>query len=187
MSIQYIYLLQTREFVNSGEQIYKVGKTKKMNYIRFRQYPNGSVLLFQCVCDDCDALEPKILKLFNSKYTNHKIAGREYFKGNVRLMISDLFQVIDNEMTTQIQVSSDINSKMSLLKNRFSCQACDFSTKTNFCLEVHYATKKHIRNTQPLIINDSNKHQCKTCNNGYKYASGLYAHIKKCKPIKIEK
>jgi hypothetical protein len=37
MIINYIYLLQEREFVKTKETIYKVGMTKKENYIRFNQ------------------------------------------------------------------------------------------------------------------------------------------------------
>ena len=97
MEIQYIYLLQTREYVNSGEPIYKVGKTKQINYSRFLQYPNGSIQLFQCICNNCDILEKKVIKLFQKKYINHKIAGREYFRGELCLMINDLFNIISNE------------------------------------------------------------------------------------------
>lgn len=67
---------------------------------------------------------------------------------------------------------------------KFACLVCKFSTRTNYCLEVHFATKKHIRNTQPHIICIDKTHRCKNCNNQYKYASGLYAHIKKCVDVK---
>jgi hypothetical protein len=43
----YVYLLQTREFINSNQSIYKVGRTKKEHLKRFEQYPKGSLLLLQ--------------------------------------------------------------------------------------------------------------------------------------------
>jgi hypothetical protein len=39
--IQYIYLLQTREFINSNLPVYKVGKTKQLNNLRFNSYPKN--------------------------------------------------------------------------------------------------------------------------------------------------
>ena len=96
--IQYIYLIQTREFVNSKEPIYKIGKSKQMNYTRFTQYPNGSIQLFRSTCNNCDILEQKIIKIFCSKYENQKEIGKEYFKGDVCLMINNLCHMISNEI-----------------------------------------------------------------------------------------
>jgi T5orf172 domain len=202
IQIQYVYLLQTREYFNSGEPIYKVGKTTEVNYTRFKQYPSGSVLLFQSVCYNCDIIEKNIMKLFKTKYVNHKIAGREYFRGDCRLMISDICHLIDNEKTNTSFVKNIVDDIVSevidgivvqehdtesferksvYMKRKFYCRTCRFSTKTNYCLDVHLATKKHIRNMKPLQRDDTKLHQCDTCNNGYSFKSGLYEHIKKCK------
>ena len=80
---QYIYLIHTREFYNHDEFVYKIGKTKKLNFHRFNQYPRGSVLLFQTNCNDCDICETKIIKLFKSKYKQRKEIGTEYFVGDL--------------------------------------------------------------------------------------------------------
>jgi hypothetical protein len=95
---QYIYLLQTREFVNSNQPIYKIGKTTKSNFIRFNQYPNGSVLLFQSSCYDCNELERKIINLFTMRYKICSLIGREYFEGDSRKMIMDLCGLINEEI-----------------------------------------------------------------------------------------
>ena len=65
--VQYIYLLQEREFVISKTPIYKLGKSKQENVSRFRQYPKGSNLLFQITCNDCDLTENILKKLFAEK------------------------------------------------------------------------------------------------------------------------
>ena len=52
MMSNYIYLLQEREFIKTNENIYKIGMTTKLNFERFNQYPKGSVLLFQIICED---------------------------------------------------------------------------------------------------------------------------------------
>ncbi len=43
MDIEYIYLIQEREFINSKQPIYKIGRTKQNNYKRFEQYPKGII------------------------------------------------------------------------------------------------------------------------------------------------
>ena len=90
-----IYLLQTREFVKST--IYKIGKTTKPLLKRFNQYPNGSRLILQMECIDCDYCEKKLLELFRTKYTNKPEYGREYFDGEFISMTRDIFDFIMNE------------------------------------------------------------------------------------------
>jgi len=93
--IQYIYLLQTREFINSNSPVYKVGKTKQLNNLRFNSYPKGSILMGQFRCNDCDECERQILTLFDNKYKNCQDLGREYYEGEYRSMILDIMEVIN--------------------------------------------------------------------------------------------
>ena len=46
---QYIYLIYLREFINSNQDIYKIGKTKQLNNNRFKQYPKGTIILYQSI------------------------------------------------------------------------------------------------------------------------------------------
>ena len=91
---QYVYLLREREFVKTGELIYKIGKTKKEHYTRFNQYPNGSILLLHIKCNDCDCNEKDIIKLFKTKYKHKKEIGNEYFEGNFKEMMKDIFDIV---------------------------------------------------------------------------------------------
>jgi len=97
IKIEYIYLLQEREFVKTNEPIFKIGKTKQENNKRFLQYPNGSILLLQSLCFDCDELEKKIIKLFKEKYIYRKDIGNEYFEGDYELMLIDIHKNIKEE------------------------------------------------------------------------------------------
>ena len=63
---QYVYLFHTREFFNTNQPIYKIGKTVQPNFTRFTNYPRGSVMFFQSSCRNCHELERKIIKLFTS-------------------------------------------------------------------------------------------------------------------------
>jgi hypothetical protein len=94
---QYIYLLQEREFIKTNESIYKVGMTQKENYERFNQYPKGSMLLFQMICNDCKYIEKQVLQMFKRKFKQRKDIGNEYFEGNYKYMIDIIYITIKNE------------------------------------------------------------------------------------------
>lgn len=94
MLVQYVYLLQEREFIKTQEQIYKLGKTRQPNNERLKQYPKQSVLLFQMVCKDCDMKEKEILRVFKQKFIHRKDIGQEYFEGVATEMIDEIYRVV---------------------------------------------------------------------------------------------
>ena len=110
METQYVYLLQTREFFNSKQPVYKIGRTKKHNLTRFSQYTLGSVLLFQSSCRDCYKLEREIITLFKQKYIHKHLIGRESFEGNADEMIQDLCDIIKYERKTTVLIVNNIES-----------------------------------------------------------------------------
>ena len=97
MMTQYIYLLQEREFIRTNDNVYKVGMTTKENYERFRQYPKGSVLLFQMICNNCKNIEKLVLKKFKETFKQRKDIGSEYFEGNYKDMIDIIYLIIRDE------------------------------------------------------------------------------------------
>lgn len=97
MMSQYIYLLQEREFIKTKEHVYKIGMTKKENHERFNQYPKGSILLFQMICDNCKNIENQVIKLFKQKFKLRKDIGNEYFEGEYKNMIDIIYYTIKNE------------------------------------------------------------------------------------------
>jgi hypothetical protein len=177
IQIQYVYLLQTREYLNSGESIYKVGKTKELNYTRFKQYPSGSVLLFQSVCNNCDIIEQKIIKLFKTKYVNHKIAGREFFKGDLRLMISDLCHLIDNEKTN---TPTNTAANTSFIKDIVD----DVVNEIIDGIVVQEPDSKEIKTPCFDDCDSSGKYSCKVC----KFYTDLNGNLKQhCKTNKVKR
>ena len=110
METQYVYLLQTREFFNSKQPVYKIGRTKKLNLTRFSQYTLGSVLLFQSSCRDCYKLEREIITLFKQKYIHKHLIGRESFEGNVDEMVRDLCDIVKYERETPVLIVNNIES-----------------------------------------------------------------------------
>jgi hypothetical protein len=101
--MEYIYLLQEREFIKTGEPIYKVGMTKQANLARFKSYPNGSTLLFHIACDNSRAAESAILVSFRTKFYPETFIGAEYFRGDYRLMIKEMFDIIYDTRIPEIK------------------------------------------------------------------------------------
>jgi len=94
VEIQYIYLIQEREFTKTGEPIYKIGKTKQENLTRFKQYSKGSQMLCQLISKDCDEDERVLLGKFRNSYVPRKDVGSEYFEGDYEKMIQDIYETI---------------------------------------------------------------------------------------------
>ena len=107
---QYIYLLREREFIKTNEEIYKVGMTKKENFERFNQYPKGSLLLFQMICNDCANIEKDIIKIFKEKFIQKKNIGTEYFEGDFNEMIEIIYSTIKN-FVMDSKISDECSSK----------------------------------------------------------------------------
>jgi hypothetical protein len=92
--MEYIYLLQEREFIKTNEIIYKIGKTKQDNLKRLNNYPKGSSLIIQIKCNDCNKYERIILNRFKEKFIQKKEIGNEYFMGDCNDMIDLIYSII---------------------------------------------------------------------------------------------
>ena len=77
-----------------NEPILKIGMTKQINHERFKQYPKGSILLFQMICSDCNYNEKQIIELFKNKYIHRKDIGNEYFEGDYTQMMDDIYLIV---------------------------------------------------------------------------------------------
>jgi hypothetical protein len=124
--MEYVYLLQEREFVKSKEQIYKIGRTKQLNFARFRQYPKNSVSFFQSYCDDCVLCEHKIVKVFTKKYKKRIDIGQEYFEGNVFDMIIQI----------SIIVQKNIQDKINNMYHEQNCIKLDNEINAEFMINL---------------------------------------------------
>jgi len=112
----YVYLLIEREFIKSGENIYKIGLTKQKELIRFSQYPKGSDLLLHSMCNNCRDTEKEIIKQFKEHFFQRKDYGTEYFEGDCKHMAYLIHTIISNEYNNCYS-SKFINIK----KNRNLC------------------------------------------------------------------
>jgi hypothetical protein len=139
-----IYLLQEREFINSNQNIYKIGRTKQENIQRFNQYPKGSKLLLHIVCDDCDILESELIRDFKNKYIYRKDIGNEYFEGDYKEMIKDIYNKITN-----CEKIEDLN-----IKNNDYSRLC-YKDIDDFISDFEEKTKEYSKKINIKDIDDS--------------------------------
>ena len=120
----YIYLLREREFVKSGEECYKIGRTSQEPAKRFKSYPKGSEIILYVEVDDSIAAEKQLLTLFKKEFLQRKNYGLEYFHGDKNKMIiaiitvatksTENLEMLNNKiasLTTQIEKMQALNKQ----------------------------------------------------------------------------
>ena len=93
--MQFIYLLQEREFINAKKPIYKIGRTKDSIKNRTNKYPKDSDIIYSMPVTDCIAIETKLLNVLAAKFIQRKDIGDEYFEGDVLDMVSVITDTIE--------------------------------------------------------------------------------------------
>lgn len=129
----YIYLLREREFIFSKQHIYKIGKTQQQDCRRFSGYPKGSEIKIILQVAKCDDAEKELLQIFDTKFINKKVIGREYYEGNFIMMISEICKYIPNEITepeliTETKIDTNIKVLDDNIKNLFKMIRRDITT-----------------------------------------------------------
>ena len=92
-NIENIYLLQEREFIKTNEPIYKIGKTKQERLKRITNYPNGTKLVIQIECNDCDTYEKLLITKFKKEFIHKNDIGNEYFYGDRFKMVNIIYDI----------------------------------------------------------------------------------------------
>jgi len=95
--IGHLYLVQEREFIRSGEQTYKVGKSRNVGQ-RMVQYPKDSRIVCFMGVSDIDVAEREILQIFRVMFRHETQYGAEYFSGSCREMMQQLLIVCQRYM-----------------------------------------------------------------------------------------
>jgi hypothetical protein len=96
----FIYLIIEREFIKTGENIYKIGKTNQKKFKRFDQYPKGSCLLYYQKVNEYNKVEKEIIEKLKDKYKLVKDIGHEYFEGNLIDILLDIIKITSNYTDT---------------------------------------------------------------------------------------
>lgn len=78
----YLYMIRLREFIKTGENVYKVGKTTQELNKRIRSYPKQSELILAVKVGDCHAGERRLLESMRKYFILRTDYGSEYFEGH---------------------------------------------------------------------------------------------------------
>lgn len=91
-----IYLIYPKEFIDSEQNIYKIGMTTRMVDNRLAEYEKDSSVLLTRNVNDARSIEKILLNEFNKKFRLAK--GREYFEGNYLEMIDIINEKIKESL-----------------------------------------------------------------------------------------
>ncbi len=183
------YIIQEREFIRSGNPVYKIGKTFQTMMERLAGYPKGSEIIISYEVIDSLYVESLIIAKFREKFERQNDIGREYFKGDKNEMI-DLFYKIcsenknkkshdllvasqmlmkDNNNTTSINIKTE-STHVHLNSNQYQC----ISSEKTFTQKSHYIRDE---DSSTCIMNqDKNCFKCEACNKNFALLSNLTRH-----------
>ena len=124
ITLGHIYIIKLREFINNGEDVYKIGKTKKNNFNRFKNYPKGSRLLYYVKVNEYDKVEKIIIEIFKKKYKQRRDLGLEYFEEKFVEIETEINSIICNYTDDKMKYES----KKDLLEytNKEKKKVCSF-------------------------------------------------------------
>ena len=113
----FIYLLREKQDIEDKLNIFKIGKSTQENTKRVRNYPSGSYLYLQIRCNDCHSMETKLIKKFKNYFI--LIRGREYFKGDIHIMMDIIYSFIQTHVyeTSYILENNDYKLTSGTLEN----------------------------------------------------------------------
>lgn len=114
----YIYLIHEREFINSKQYIYKLGKTEQQGCRRFNNYPKHSVIKIILQVHNCSEIEKSLLQTFDTQFINKKEIGREYYEGNCKIMIQEICKYIPSDFEEIKSPILDNTEVITLLENK---------------------------------------------------------------------
>jgi hypothetical protein len=126
-----MYLLQEREFARAGRPVYKVGRTDRDVFERFKEYPKGSTMMY---CERVQRasvrrIEAEVLRRFRGRFRARQDVGAETFEGPWEEMASTVREVIEDDRMAG-HVEADV-------ARRAGCTAAEYDAlMTRFAAEV---------------------------------------------------
>ena len=93
-SLEYVYIIQEREFIKEGRPLYKIGRTSQEPNKRYVAYPKDSALFMMMSVPNSKNAEKAIKSLFKKKFRQDRTIGVEYFEGDVEEMKQDFIKLL---------------------------------------------------------------------------------------------
>lgn len=81
-----IYIIQPRSCVETGENVYKLGRTNNLK-LRFDKYCKGGLQKLTYPCNNAKEIERELIKQFNQEFKRRQDYGKEYYQGDLQKMV----------------------------------------------------------------------------------------------------
>lgn len=169
MSIGYVYCLQEREFINNREPVFKIGKTGKRDFSRFKQYPKGSELLYYVKVYEYHKVESMIIQKFKNKFKQRRDLGYEYFEIDFSSIESEINSIVCNYTDDNMKYESQkdfLEYKRSLVHAATACEKRSLLAPKNIYIsnidnsEENYENFGEFRKKYRVLINQMNQYFC---------------------------
>jgi len=89
-----VYMAYLREFINSNQKIYKIGRTSQTVVERLKGYPKGSLMIQFCNVENNILIEKEIKEHFSVKFKQRTDIGLEYYEGELKDMIKEFQKIL---------------------------------------------------------------------------------------------
>jgi hypothetical protein len=180
----YVYVLIEREFINSGENVFKIGKTTDI-LSRMKGYPKGSKLVCLMNCENHNESELQLKTAFKKAFKHRGDIGHEYFEGN-KLEIINVF--MENCVTLNTCDGDIDNIEDTQCDESFKCEYCHSVLCRRYRLTTHVDKCKmkddEVRNLEiqlnKKVILDPKSYTCRFCKKELCSIQTLHKHDAIC-------
>lgn len=95
----HIYIIKEREFINTNEPVYKIGKTQNIKY-RMPSYPKGSRVYVMYFTDDIHSMEKELIQTFDRQFKKRTDIGNEYYETKEDIVYHFFLKVYEKSIET---------------------------------------------------------------------------------------
>lgn len=128
--MSYFYITHPRCFVDSGEQVYKIGTIYDFREC-ISEYTNGSVLVFNTWISDIDYFKRTVIPQFSAKFNKKIYENNEYYEGNVNEMIKFVIDEMRDNTFYNVEDSIRVLEGKEYTYDEISAEAIKIIEKLN--------------------------------------------------------
>lgn len=166
--MEYIYIIKLREFKLLNQEVYKIGRSSRINCQRTMDYPKQSDLICINSVDNCLNSENKLMEIFKYKFKQRADIGKEYFEGDIDEMkhILNNLELCDDEGNITIKKLQKNNSTSSIEEDTIDDTTIDEDDDEEQENEIFSISsfKNNKINKNEHNNKDTEKYKCEDCN-----------------------
>jgi len=171
-----VYLIHTRECINTNKSIYKFGRSFNISN-RVRQYPKDSNVEFTMSCSNSILYEKEILKLLRTQFTQATLYGSEYFEGDKNLMINVIFNYLNNSGKQIVSEKEEVLSGREVVSEREAGSGREVGSGREAGSEREAGSGREAGYGREVVNNLHNR-TCPKCKHIFRFPSDLKNHFK---------